>query len=393
MKIDPSAASQLQRLTVSREPDTVNGSEANRRKAAMIAAREAQKPAAVTPTALEATRPFVPAEGESLTVPGLLEDWGQDDGMYDLDGSGAVDMADLLAFLAANGPSEGVAPTSNPGLGDEGAGFGASTPVDKGGEQPAPELTLQGLQDAWGTDDANYDLDGDGVVGMGDLTQLLARLAADASEDPAVKPAVTETGTFGSTPETTPVASDPNTSAPAPPAELVEPGSVDEIIDQWGLRDADGQVDFDDLLEGLVAGGPDDLVRPDGTSGIFGAAAPTTDGAEISNEAVPTDPQQILQDLIDGWASGKQPVDFDELLELLTKIGGASQDGGAEPGSPGRIGDALFARFSADGFGTTPPSNLPDVVGSLELNATDQKEVMKSLSQHYPDGLGVSRLA
>ncbi|MHC4947893.1 MAG: hypothetical protein ACYTG1_06490 [Planctomycetota bacterium] len=115
------------------------------------------------------TDPATPAD-PPLTLAGLLASWGESDTPYDLNVDGTVDVSDLLQWLAQGGPG--------PAAGDAAAASGPAPQSDDVAAHAGDDgpLTLQGLLDAWGQRDSRYDLNGDHVVNVTDLLQLLAEL-------------------------------------------------------------------------------------------------------------------------------------------------------------------------------------------------------------------------
>lgn len=140
--------------------------------------------------------PVPPDYQPEQTVDGLLAAWGTSDPVYDLNGDGKVDVDDLLMLLNGNGQPE---------------------PAEASAEQTAPPmLTLEGLRGAWGSDDARYDFNQDGVVNERDLETLIQNGGA----------------------------------MPNPESGL----SLDDLLAAWGTNNAkydfngNGQVDIQDLI-------------------------------------------------------------------------------------------------------------------------------------------------
>jgi hypothetical protein len=151
-------------------------------------------PVAGTDAAAPPDSGLVPAPAPAVpTVDGLLAAWGSADTTYDLDSSGTVDMADLLALLSRIGSAQAEshdAPTTPPP--HEGApGIDAAPALASDGASSSATPGVDGLLEAWGERGSQYDLDGNGAVNMRDLLLMLSRLAgrdAERSERPSSPP-------------------------------------------------------------------------------------------------------------------------------------------------------------------------------------------------------------
>ncbi len=401
-----------------------------------------------------------------LTVEGLMSRWGSSDARYDLDKSGTVDMKDLVMLLSDAGPAGGAggAGPSKPGaFGGDVDPLGttdptvapSSPPGDGGAPAPAAELTMDGFMKAWGSDDASYDLDGDGTVGMSDL---LAMLSAQGVESPLSTTATTA-GAGGAG------------DAPEDPAELTMEG----FSAAWGTDDpaydldGDGTVGMNDLLAYLATVSPDEAgvaaagAVPDeladaaeapvlGTLSATapGAAKPVKGGDEKAGGAIggpaPADPAAAALsstlDAIDGGEPAKKaapvagpggvattdavdpsassgeapPIDLataaamtrtwglaagtmgEGTMDLATLAGLGSADvQGATLETPEQAADHVAAqlheRFAAVGFEQSPPSNLHEVLDGLRLADGDRKMVIERLQARYPQGLGLNAVA
>jgi len=214
--------------------------------------------------------------GRQATIEGLMEAWGENGSKYDLDHDGTVGMSDLITLLQRlSGEPKGQPPTTvakletvlEPGPPlivpeeDDGVtttptppapGTDAAAPVtpeDGGGTNPG--LTVDGLLAAWGQKDSQYDFDGNGVVGMADLTALLARLGDTGNPSP-VEPALIASTSNGPAARTGPFVDDPETP------RTFEPPSLKGLLDAWGEKgsrydmDGDGIVGMGDLMAMLT---------------------------------------------------------------------------------------------------------------------------------------------
>jgi Ca2+-binding EF-hand superfamily protein len=137
-----------------------------------------------------------PTSGQPLTLDGFNDHWGHANSQYDLNSDGTVNMDDLLAFI--NSQSTPIAPEISPPAFDRHvdelptiAGpdqidlASATVALD---ETPAtvgnlnnvdqPQVSLDGLLGAWGTNNSTFDLNGDGTVNIDDLLQYIGQLGA-----------------------------------------------------------------------------------------------------------------------------------------------------------------------------------------------------------------------
>ena len=162
-------------------------------------------------------------------IDGLFSEWGATCPANDFDGDGVVGMSDLLALLASFGFEPGVfsrAPitTEAPPNVDE--------PDDRG------PSALERVEAEWGATCPANDFDGDGVVGMSDLLELLASLGRDQIErrespDPTSDVSIFTLSTYR------------------------DVDGVQSLIDEWGATcpsadyNGDGIVGIADLLEAL----------------------------------------------------------------------------------------------------------------------------------------------
>jgi len=204
-------------------------------------------------TDLVGQTPPLPPEEDPLTIEGLKAAWGTDDARYDLNLDGTVNVQDLLALLAQ---ISGARPQVESGVpGSDGVGpvastaDAASTPVTPPLPPEEVPLTIEGLREAWGTDNARYDLNADGTVNVRDLLALLAQLSGGQSEtvaDPA------DTNALATANEK---ASADNIAD--------EPTPLEKLLAAWGTDNprydlnADGTVNVQDLLAmlGQMSGG------------------------------------------------------------------------------------------------------------------------------------------
>jgi len=284
-----------------------------------IATQNVQPPAApLAPAALSAAAPEIHPQ-----VQALLDAWGTNDPAFDLDGDGIVNATDLvlmLAKLAGQLPEVATDPE---------APAAAELHPDLLTTQTGEQLTVDNLLAAWGTNNPDFDLNGDGTVDAADLLLLLTKLG-QAPEDLPKMSSKAEGAVAA------PALGTHTTEAPANP-EVQLQTRVEALLDAWGSGNpafdlnGDGIVDSSDLL--LM------LARINGN----GENTPNP-----LNEAPP--------------APAHHPI------------------------------EQLLANFHSAGFTTAPPANLSEILSNLGLNADTKRAFMSRLAAAYPQGLGVSMI-
>ena len=110
----------------------------------------------------------IPSQADRLQA--LLDDWGKSGSKFDLDGDGTVGVSDMLALLKL--------------MAEEGAQPSAGDPGIQTPGTPGNQTRLQQLFADWGKADSQFDLDGDGTVGVRDMLILLARMARHPQNQP-----------------------------------------------------------------------------------------------------------------------------------------------------------------------------------------------------------------
>lgn len=305
------------------------------------------------------------AETEQLSVDGLMAAWGQKGGDYDLDGDGTVGMNDLNKLLAM------LAPENKPEAPTIDGPAGPGPVMDGTGSTEPTNLTVDGLMAAWGQRNSDYDLNGDGTVGMDDLVALLSRL-----DSPDATSSAAEAIASGAT---------------APP----ENGqSVRGVLGDWGSRDSandvdgDGVVNMNDLLSLLAQqsaqGGPvaSPMIEHNGVQApdIFASSGSQNDLS--------------IQGLLEAWGErGNSEYDIDgngrvgrrDLEQLLGKLG--ADESGLDVK---RLARRIARSLHNHGFNSHPPANLHDIVQGFGLEDGPTKEVLASLRGAYPQGLGLN---
>lgn len=273
------------------------------------------------------------ADEANLSVDGLYKAWGTDDPQYDLNADGVVDALDLLSLLERLGQeqpgAEKIASTLE--------GSPSATAIDEGKviEDPGP-LTVEGLREAWGTDNPQYDLNGDGTVDALDMLALLAQLRDEPT--PEANNIFAQGGVSSS-------------DAPGAPGAGEEQLSIEGLREAWGTDDArydfnaDGTVDSLDMLAFLaqMRGETEEANAPSrGRPGLAGRA--------------------------------------DEALAA------------AGPNGPASLAATIGDQLRDAGFQHQPPSNIHEIIDRFELPRTAQKSVLKHLAARYPGGLGVNKI-
>ncbi|MHC5024072.1 MAG: dockerin type I domain-containing protein [Planctomycetota bacterium] len=308
-----------------------------------------------------------------ITLEGLQRAWGTSAPLYDLNTDGTVNMADLLVFLARQTTPE--SPESGPLAPSEN---GPALQPDVSAPAPGndlPKITEEGFDGAWGTDDPNYDLNGDGTVNMVDLLEFLAQQGQTSNAGPDESEVLTDT---------------PAEVLTDTPGELTEEG----FQAAWGTSDAnydlngDGTVNMADLLTFLDQ--MNQQQQP-GTNGVPDIDSPSL--IEQFQQAWGTDNEAF--DL-----NGDGTVNMADLLAYLEQVGGGKGDQAREAGEAGavrpphahgvdpeRLSRSIIARFEAAGFSERPPSNARQIVDGLGLDDLTSRLLIDRIASRYPHGL------
>ncbi len=274
-----------------------------------------------------------------LTVDGLMEAWGQRGSEYDLDGNGTVNMQDLGQLLAQ---MQGAPPAGpNTGAGTPPIGTAVEeTPNIFVSETPGligEDLTVDGLMEAWGQRGTNYDLNGDGIVGMQDLTELLSRMA----DNKTVPVNESKLGPGALADAAAPVGE----VAPDVPGGNGEDLTVSGLMEAWGQR-----------------GGEYDL-----------------DGNGVVN----------MQDLIALLGQQESAPGGHAAPEAMRLAGGAML---GNSNSTDSLVKQLVQSFQNNGFDKSPPSNLDEIVQSLGLPKGQFQAVVDGVMNQYPGGFGLDMI-
>lgn len=138
--------------------------------------------------------------GSPLTLEGFDKAWGQGGSEYDVNGDGTVNIDDLVQFITSlSGANPAVPSTPMPAPVEGQPSPSGSIDLIASSADPARKprpLTLDGLLAAWssGSGDAQrasspYDLTGDGLVNIDDLTTFITGLTPGAAHAPGSAPA------------------------------------------------------------------------------------------------------------------------------------------------------------------------------------------------------------
>ncbi|HWB18973.1 MAG TPA: hypothetical protein VG711_01640, partial [Phycisphaerales bacterium] len=149
-----------------------------------------------------------------LSLEGFQKSWGTNDPTYDLNADGNVDINDISQWIA-----DLMHEVSGTGAGDTDTVGNADTDSATPASPSPVQLTRAGFDRTWGSNDSNYDLNGDGTVNIDDLTTWVL---------------------------------DPNAIAQHPSSSDLETGSLDQPAGSVGSPDAVDNTmteDQDDVTE------------------------------------------------------------------------------------------------------------------------------------------------
>ena len=238
----------------------------------------------------------------------------------------------------------------------------SAPPTPTGSSVPQP-MTLDGLVNAWGTNDPHYDLDGDGVVGVPDLLQMIDSLRKFNTDSQPVDSITDQSGLMQPLIESgdpTVPAEKPSDDVPVVPAEesAVPPEAA------------------------VIAPEDDPALTP----------APETTEPDVASPS--TDPALDFRAYIDSMASGqsRKPAGVNgagarAILapDAIDSRAAARSLGGLKP-----MADSLFNHLSGAGFAEQPPTNIRELVDALNLAPRQTDFLLKQLAMKYPAGLGVN---
>ncbi len=259
------------------------------------------------------------------------------------------------------------------------------------------ELTVAGLLKVWGKNDAQYDLNTDGVVDMADLVSLLSLMRERPTGDIVPRGAPPpDAPPPGAPPPDAPPPGAPPPDAP-PPTNLRDEAdplpTVAELLKAWGTDRArfdlnrDGTVNMADLVQLLS-----ELSRVEDDGQVI-----TTNVRNIARDLA-FEGRLTLNNLLRAWGTENGRFDLDrdgtvnmgDILQFLTR--GRHQVGAPEdrPRPVKAMARSLVDRLQAQGFVNRPPTNIHSVVARANLAAFQRSELLERLNEAYPDGLGVN---
>ncbi len=379
----------------------------------MEAARAARRAAAVAPSTApaEAAPTAPPSFSQEITVDDILKNWGTNNANADLNGDGGVDAQDLALLLSWQGGETGeVAPDLSTGAPSTGG----------------PQFTLEGLLSDWGQSESMYDFDGDGTVGSGDLAQFLSGGVDGPTGPPSFAPPAGDgdrvaqlMAAWGSDDAQFDLNGDGTVDA-ADLATLLAgggaPGETPSTAPSDGAAPPAGADAVSDLVDGLAkqiiaaSGGTDGLINAKefaGNPSIFKIVDQDQDGVisgqdlqgaithslkSVMMQGADVDASAFSQRWLDAFGVNDRmagPSGPEDMARPLPKV----TDGGMDTTKLDRLVGAIERRLERAGFSSQPPTNLHQILNNLNLNSEQQQYVLRHLGDSYPQGLGLNRMA
>ncbi len=319
-----------------------------------------------------------PGGDVDLQLEKLTKQWGQAGSPFDVDGNGAVDVADLQSMVS--GWAQAV---------DASSGTPAAEAISSAAPSAPQSTTMNMVQNIsdivanWGQPGTSFDINGDGTVNVQDLLQAIQML----SQSQGAAPAATSSVATDTADATAPVAAAELAETPTPAqtetvqaAEVLSPAqptpeavpvtgpmqgphavlNITQLVAQWGQSgtsmdiNGDGMVNTADLLQ-LIAqiGGSN---SPGGGEAAPAGAPPVADLAESRVG------ESVKPETLSGLTDGR--------MHKLSK--------------------AFIERLTAAGYADAPPTNIRDLVAKLNLMPADNQRLLAALQKQYPEGLGVN---
>lgn len=268
-------------------------------------------------------------------VQALLDAWGSDSPEHDLNNDGTVNILDLTALLSElvkqahveDAPQTDSSHTTDPI---------EATDARPDFEKSDLEQRLRNLLNAWGSDDAASDLNGDGTVNVFDLNALLHQYAA--AQGQSLDPATNEANLNLSDPE-----------SGVPGETPGDPLTIQGLLDAWNTQST-----MYDLNE-------------DGTVNMFDLLALLDRISSSSNDAPP-----VKEDVVD-------PLTTEHTYRR--RVRERALDNMAE-----RLVNKLHER----GFDKQPPGNLDSMLRRLNLQPDQHEALKKRIFATYPTGIGIN---
>lgn len=215
-----------------------------------------------------------------------------------------------------------------------------------------------------------------------------------------------ETGT-----KIAPASSSISTAPPSTETPPPQPSNynLDDLIAAWGQEssaydfDGNGTVGVPDLLHFInhylkltESPAPDQTSAPVIATGS--ASVDSTDAAQ--DPAAPVPPVITTNDALTRLGvtpdSPKSELGGLNGAAARTALGVSDAPGKSAANSMGglkSLTDALFTHLSSTGFANQPPTNIRELIDTLNLSPTQSDFMLKSMAEKYPDGLGVNVVA
>ena len=279
-----------------------------------------------------------------------------------------------------NGPIQIKAEPDAPKKMEQAAGFQGAIDVEIHAPENGPGchgvanvIDMDAFFAAWGSTDSQYDMDANGIVDGADLTILLA----GQSDQPM-------------------------------------PGSVDDVLQQWGVEgdstadlNADGIVDGADLMVAL-------------SGSVTDQSGTQEQESQAPAEDIESDLPSRLVDLLADWGSDAARSDYTgdgivDGLDLSFLLGGNAPSGrstdvdgssfalpGFSSGNPQSVidplagvrmenaraetrelGGRIFDQLQGMGFESQPPRNLDQLVAAFKLNPLDSKALLSNIAELF----------
>lgn len=315
----------------------------------------------------------------------LASKLGKSESAYDVDGNGAVNVADLQSMVTGwmQAAEADTVAAAAPGLTE-----GQATP------QSTTMGAVQNISDIvanWGQPGSTFDMNGDGNVNVADLLHVIQMFnqganapatpltPAPAEPAPAAELAIKAAGGVATpaamevappTTEPTPEPTTTTTSQAQPVLGSTEGPhavlTIAQIIEQWGQSgsnadiNGDGTVNTADLLQ-LIA-------QINGNSNTAGGGGEV----ELNDPARAADVATVAKS------------EKSERNERSERADGLSEQ------RLQRLSKAFIERLTAAGYADAPPVNLRELVAKLNLSPADNTRLITHLQKQYPEGLGVN---
>ncbi|MEM7229306.1 MAG: hypothetical protein AAF432_10890 [Planctomycetota bacterium] len=288
---------------------------------------------------------------------------------------------------------------------------------------PDSFYTPEGMRAAIAEQNLEYDLNGNGVVNIDDMLELLNRMAerdADA-DNPADEPtintvartALTDTSAadlaadvIDSTPTSDVTAVPTRADTPSVATTIVdvlsETPSNDVVTNPTRAGGVDVATNVVDVLNGNNEPTAEAPLRADGAAQPSFASTLVDDTSLAPGElatkiadmmferlslagftSVPTQINDFISENTSGNPSARAAIG--RLEDLF-----ARQDSSIQAKRAEQLAGNIHSRLEDVGYGKRPPVNIQDIVSKLTDNAGEKSRVLDALSKQYPAGLGIN---